>query len=320
MPEIKLGVTLYSFNVEYYTYQYTLEDCMAAVGSLGPGQGVEIVGPQMIRGYPDLPAEFEQRFNRAIEKYDLRPTAYGAYGDAQRISGRWPSDAEQLDYVRRQIRAASRLGFPVIRVQPNEEIFTSLVSYAEKYDVKMAIEIHAPMAIETMEPIIQRVESVNSPYLGFAPDCGPFCHSIADVAIERFLKLGVPSEVVDLIVRRWREQVPGTEVAEEVRAMGGGGDYGNLLVTESNIYFGHSEPASLHRIMPLISHVHGKFFNVNSDGEDSAVRFPEVVEALQKGGYDGYISCEYEGHHWNRDRRAIDQIRTLQQSISRQLG
>jgi sugar phosphate isomerase/epimerase len=319
MSGIKLGVTLYSFNVEYYTYQYTLEDCMSAVGSLGPGQGVELVGPQMIRGFPDLPVEFEHRFKRAVEKYDLRPSAYGGYGDGQRMTGRWPTKEQQLDYMRRQIRAAQRLGFPIIRVQPNEEVFTDLVSYAEKYDVKMAIEIHAPMAIEDMEPMIERVESINSPYLGFAPDCGAFCHSCAGVAIERFLELGVPSEVVDLIVQRWRERVPATEVAEEVRPLGGG-HYAQLMVVESEVYFGHSDPAALHRIMPYISHVHGKFFNVDSDGQDTAVRFPEVVDVLRDGGYEGYISCEYEGHHWYRDRLAIDQIRTLQASIRRQLG
>lgn len=112
MAAISLGVTLHSFSVEYYTYRYTMEDCMAEVGSLGPGTGVELVGPQMIRGFPDLPGDFEQRFTHAVEKYDLRPTAYGGYGDAQRGTGTWASREEQLDYLKRQIRAARRLGFP----------------------------------------------------------------------------------------------------------------------------------------------------------------------------------------------------------------
>lgn len=318
MSQIKLGVTLYSFNVEYYTYRYTLEECMEAVGSLGSGQGVEIVGPQMIRGYPDLPAEFEQRFRRAIERYDLVPTAYGAYGDGQRMTDAWPTRDQQLDYLRRQIRAASRLGFPVIRVQPSEAVFTDLLDYADKYDVTMGIEIHAPMSIEELGPIRERVEEIDSPRLGFVPDCGTFCHSCAKVYVDRFLELGVRPDVVERILERWRTRTPMEEVAHEVADMGGN-DYADLMVIESTIYFGHSDPASLLSIMRRIVHVHGKFFDIDDNGTDSAVRFPEVVAALHEGNYDGYISCEYEGHHWYRERPAIEQLRTLQQSIQKQL-
>lgn len=319
MSEIKLGVTLYSFNVEYHTYQYTMEDCMEAVGSLGPGQGVEIVGPQMIRGYPDLPEEFEHRFKHAVERYDLRPTAYGAYFDGQRITGRWPTKEEQLDYMQRQIRAASRLGFPVIRLQPAEEVFTDLLGYAEKYDVKMGIEVHSPTTIEDMGPIIERIEAIDSPYLGLIPDCGIFSHSPAGVYVERFLELGVPREIVDMILERWRERASAEALIDEVHAMGGD-HYAELMAVEANIYFGHSDPADLKRIMPLIVHVHGKFFDADDFGVDTAVRFSEVVDELIDGNYAGYISCEYEGHHWYRDRAAIDQIRVMQASISRRLS
>lgn len=317
MPAPKLGVTLYSFSAEYYTYQYTLEDCMEAVGSLGPRQGVEIVGPQMIRGYPDLPVEFERRFKNAVARYDLVPTAYGGYGDGQRISDRWPTREEELDYLRRQMRAAHRLGFPVIRLQPTEVVFTDLLADAEKYDVKIGIEIHAPMSIEQLGPILERVETIDSPFLGFVPDCGTFCHSCAQVCIQRFLELGVRPDIVDLIVKRWTEQAPSDEVAKEVTAMGGN-DYARLMVVECAVYFGHSDPSSLLTIMPRIVHVHGKFFGVDESGVDSAVRFPEIVVALREGDYSGYISCEYEGHHWYRDRPAIDQLRALQASIRKQ--
>lgn len=319
MAQIKLGVTLHSFSVEYYTYRYTLEDCMAAVGSLGPGQGVELVAPAMIRGFPDLPPEFEYRFKRAVERYDLRPTAYGAYCDAERFTGRWATNEEQVDYLQRQIRAARQLGFPLIRVQPNEVVLTDLLSYAEKYEVRMVIEIHSPMTIEDTEPMIERVEAVNSPYLGFAPDSGMFCHTVANVALERYRALGVPSEITDLVVQRWHERVPCAEVQAEVRDLGGD-DHAQQLVSESQLFWGHSEPAAMHRIMPLIHHVHGKFFEVDEHGNDPAVRFPEVISVLQDGGYDGFISFEYDGHLWSQERLAIDQIRKLHANTLERIG
>jgi sugar phosphate isomerase/epimerase len=310
VSRINLGVTLHSFSVEYYTYRYTVEDCMAAVGSLGAGTGVELVGPQMIRGFPDLPGEFEARFRRAVEKYDLRPTAFGAYGDAQLATGRWAPREEQLDYLQRQIRAAARLGFPLIRVQPSEVVLTDLVAYAEKHDVKMVIEIHAPMAIENIEPLIVRVEKVDSPYLGFAPDSGMFCHSVADVAVNRFRARGVPEEIIELVLRRWHERTAEPDVVAEVRGLGGGYE-AQLFASESALHWGHSDPAAMRRIMPLIRHVHGKFFNTDAAGRDTAVRFGEVIDVLQEGGYSGPISFEYDGHLWNPDDVAIEQIRRL---------
>ena len=319
MSQIKLGVTLHSFSVEYYTYRYTLEDCLSAVGSLGPAQGIELVAPAMIRGFPEVSAEFEHRFRRAVEKHDLRPTAYGGYGDAERFTGRWATDTEQLDYLRRQIRAARQLGFPMIRVQPSEVVLRDLVEYAERYEVRMVIEIHSPMAIEDIESIVDRVEAVNSPYLGFAPDAGMFSHTVAGIALRRYRQLGVSAELVDLVAQRWRERVPAAEVRAEVRDLGGGDD-AQRLASESGLFWGHSEPAAMRRIMPFIHHVHGKFFEVDDDGTDSAVRFPEVVAELQAGGYDGYISFEYDGHLWSEEHLAIDQIRKLHTATLTQIG
>jgi sugar phosphate isomerase/epimerase len=205
-----------------------------------------------------------------------------------------------------------------MRVQPSEVVLTDLVGYAEKHDVKMVIEIHAPMAIENIEPMIARVQAIDSPYLGFAPDSGMFCHSVADVAVDRVRKLGVPAELVELVLRRWREHAPEADVVAEVRALGG--DYhAQLFASESALHWGHSDPSAMLRIMPLIRHVHGKFFNSDADGHDSAVRFGEMLDALHAGGYDGSISFEYDGHLWNPDDVAIEQIRRIHASTLRHL-
>lgn len=318
MTGINLGVTLHSFSVEYYTYRYTMEDCMAAVGSLGPGMGVELVGPQMMRGFPDLSGEFEQRFRHAVDKYDLRPTAFGGYGDAQRGTRQYAPREEQIDYLERQIRAAAKLGFPMIRVQPSEVVLTDLVPYAEKYDVRMVIEIHAPMAIENIEPMIERIEKIDSPFLGFAPDSGMFCRTVADVAVTRFQQLGVPEELTDLVLQRWTEKTPEAELIAEVRSLGGGYE-AQLFALESTLHWGHSDPSMMNRIMPLIYHVHGKFFNADADGRDSAVRFDEVIGVLHSAGYEGSISFEYDGHLWNPDGSAIEQLTRLYSGTRKQL-
>ncbi|HCJ5524750.1 TPA: TIM barrel protein [Klebsiella pneumoniae] len=319
MSKLKLGVTLYSFNVDYYTYRYSLQDCFAAAGSLGEGQGVEVVAPQMMRGFPELSSEFETTFRQLVDKYGLKPSAYGAYCDRGRVTGRFTNREEQIEYMKIQIRAAARLGFPVIRTQVADVVINDLLPYAEKYGVKMGMEIHAPMTIEGLAPAIERVQKINSPYLGFTPDSGAFCHSPAAVYIERFREQGVPEQVINHIVDGWHKKTPTAQLCEEVEKLGGG-DLGQLMTIESEVYFGHGDPESLKPLLPHIVHFHGKFYGIDKTGSDSAVRFPEIVSVLLDGGYDGFISCEYEGHHWNRDLDALDQIRTQQAFLREQIA
>ena len=56
-PAIKRSVSLYSFQEEYFHHRMTLEEIIATVASLGIS-GIEILGDQMIRGYPNIPDEF----------------------------------------------------------------------------------------------------------------------------------------------------------------------------------------------------------------------------------------------------------------------
>lgn len=319
MGTLRLGVTLYSFNVEFYTYQYSIDDCFAAAGSLGEGQGVEIVGPQMIRGFPDVSAEFEALFRRLVDKHGLSPSAFGGYADRARVTGRLTSREEQVEYLGLQIRNAARLGFPVIRTQVAEVVMTDLLPIAEKYNVKMGMEIHAPMTIESLSAVVERVEKIGSPYLGFVPDSGAFCHSPAAIYVERFRQQGVPEAVIDHIVTRWSERIAGEQLRAEVAELGGG-ELGDLMAIESQVYFGHGDPATLRAIMPHIVHMHGKFYGIDKTGTDSAVRFPEIVAELLAGDYDGFLSCEYEGHHWDSELSALEQVRTVQGFLREQIA
>jgi sugar phosphate isomerase/epimerase len=274
---------------------------------------VEIVGPEMDRGFPDLSAEFEHRFKNAIDKYGLIPICYGGYVDPQRPTGRRHTLEEQVEYLKTQIRAASRLGFPVIRLNPCQAVYTELPAYAEKWKVKIGMEIHAPLMIETMDRQIAAAEKADSPYLGFVPDCGAFCLAPADIYLERFTNQGVPKEILDCIVKMWKEKATEPEMQAEVKRLGGG-ESAVLAATESQMYFGHSDPAALKRIMKRIVHVHGKFFNMEN-GEESAVRLPEIVTTLQEGGYSGWMACEYEGHHWFSDKDSLNQIKKHQAAV-----
>ena len=54
---IKRGVSLYSFQEEYFLRKMTLEDIIATCAKLDI-PGIEIIGDQMIPNYPNISDEF----------------------------------------------------------------------------------------------------------------------------------------------------------------------------------------------------------------------------------------------------------------------
>ena len=59
---IKRGVSLYSFQEEYFLRTMSLEDCIAAAADIG-ARGIEIIPEQSIPGYPKLTDEFVQTWH-----------------------------------------------------------------------------------------------------------------------------------------------------------------------------------------------------------------------------------------------------------------
>lgn len=314
-----LGSTLYSFNIQYYTYQCTFEQLIEKCMELGPNQGIEVVAPMFDRGYPRLSQEFEHRFKSAQEKYGFIPTCYSGYSDPQRFTGRYANAEEEKEYIKLQIDSAVKLGFPIVRLPWIPEITGDLLKYAEKYKIHIATEVHAPLTIETADVLVNDLLKYDSEYMGIVPDCGIFCKAPSEVYFKRFREQGVEQKYVDKIVEMWNDKKNQYEIADTIKDMGGN-ELAQLMGIEADNYFGHSEPESMLPLMKYIRHVHGKFFYINDDGEESAVRIPEIVDVLIRGGFTGSISCEFEGHHWFSDQDPLEQIRRYQALVRRCAG
>jgi hypothetical protein len=59
---------------------------------------------------------------------------------------------------------------------------------------------------------------------------------------------------------------------------------------------GHVNPKEWADIMPQIMHVHAKFYDIDEQGNEPAIDYPELVRVFVEGGYRGYWSSEWEGH------------------------
>ena len=72
---IKRGVSLYSYQEEFFLQKMSLEDCIAAVAKTG-ATGIEIVGEQSIFGFPKLTDAFVDQWFGWMDKYDVTPVCH----------------------------------------------------------------------------------------------------------------------------------------------------------------------------------------------------------------------------------------------------
>lgn len=323
----RLGVTLYSFTPDFHAGRYTFEDLVVEAAQRGLGPGLEVIGFQSFRGFPHMSPEVETRFLRLVDEHGWELSCLDGNVDVAVRADRLLDEDELVAYMEAQLEAAARLGFPVLRVQnqATPAVMERLLPSAERLGVKLGMEIHAPETVRSPWVLALRelYARLDSPYVGFIPDFGASTLGISPSVFESFRAKGVSEELLQAIATRW-DELGGRdfEAHEEIgnfiglaHSMGAGDHAVNLAVFAVGIH-GHQDAAAWAEILPDVVHVHGKFFDIGDDGREPVVPVEELIDVLVAGGYDGYISSEYEGWHWNTRADAFEMV-ARQQALCR---
>ncbi|MEL0251091.1 MAG: sugar phosphate isomerase/epimerase, partial [Novosphingobium sp.] len=72
--------------------------------------------------------------------------------------------------------------------------------------------------------------------------------------------------------------------------------------------FSRMAPEAWAEIMPQVMHIHGKFFDFADDGIEVSVDYARTLKVFVEGGFNGFMSSEYEGHHWT-DSDGFDKLK-----------
>jgi sugar phosphate isomerase/epimerase len=257
--------------------------------------------------------------------YAATPTATNSFVDTKRYPDRWLTLEEQVASVRRDIDIAVRLGFRIVKATINfaPELMEALAPYAEEQGVRLLLEVHAPFHYE--HPWILEhldvMDRTGSPALGFMPDMGTFVERFPRVVSERALRDGAKPELVDLIVKTYDDHGNTHELMDVVNYRGGGPvDFG--LARQATHYI-WSEPKSMLEHMPRIGHIQAKFYEMTEQETEYSIPYDRIVPVLIEGGFDGYLSSEYEGNRHIQDAYPVDsveQVRRQHAMFARLLG
>ncbi len=344
--DIKRSISLYSYQDEYYDGLLDLEGCLRETAKTG-ATGVELLAEQMIKRFPN-PIEdekFRENWFATLDKYGLVPSCYDAFLENRIFPNRTLSLGEQVNMMKRDLRLAKLLGFPVIRtlVSTPMDVIEGSLEYAEQVGVKIGLEVHAPFSLNSdwAEGYLSMIRRTGTKFFGFIPDMGIFCKNLPDVVRDKARRMGATEEGLKIVDDAYAARVArgftkikydldlgkanmeyrmANGMAEMMEAVEkAGANPGNMWYAENSFTYSWSEPQDIIDNIGVIFHTHAKFYNVHEDLQETAVALPEVIEAFKKAGYQGFLSSEYEGGEHLRDVGvdSITQVARHQEAMRR---
>lgn len=324
-PDIRRGVSLYSYQQEYYLHEMNLEDCIKAVADLG-ADGIEIISEAMIPNFPNPSQTWVDEWFSLMNKYHTVPICYDAFMDGQIYEGKLISDDEAVRVMERDIRLASRLGFRYMRVLcavPLRIIERSL-PYAEKYNVIMGIEVHSPFKLATpwLEEYIDFIKKTGTKHFGIIPDLGIFVEKPVRILEKKHIRNGATPEIVEFVSKAYSERKSAKETMEKVMTMNPNEE--DLFWAKEAFTYTYCDPELLAKYIPYIIHIHGKMYEMDN-GEEVSIPYNRIIKVLKENHWKGYINTEFEGQrHYHDipdwDVNSVELVRQHHEMMKKYIG
>ncbi len=313
----KLGVSVYSYGGDFQAGSMTLEKAIANISDMG-AEGVEILGEAHIPNYPNPPASWVKQWFAWMDKYQTKPAAYDTFVDSHFYKDRMLTPDEAAQRLAVDFKLANMLGIKALRQQwppypaddPADEINAPYVKSklamdtilkalpsAEKYDVRMGIELHSPTQLKSgfIDSILETVAKTKTKHFGFCPDFSAFTRRPQRGTVEGLLKQGARQNILDYIIQAYQNHVGPEKTVAEVKKMGGN-DVELRYADIGGIYhLSNNDPKDLAPLVPYTYHVHAKCFGITDELTDYSIPYDEILPVLVQGGYNGYLDSEYEG-------------------------
>lgn len=339
MAKIKLATTLYSFTNEQRDFGWSTEDCLKAIKDLGL-DGFEVVAAQTFDEYPYVTDKQLDELRNLADKYGLEICSYSAQADRGKRSDRVDlTDDEMFAYALLDLKNAYKVGAKAQRQQNqiHPEVMRRLAPYAEAYQVKVGVEMHAPMVPteKALMPFNKVFDEVNSKYIGWTPDFGMFDPEGMNFAgredpssmFHTYVpsRVQFPEEASEWFERNYER--PNEELYEGMKQFHLSE---SQLRTLSVMFKGMNAATPEERArlwedfenvtMKHAVHFHGKFNRLTETGDDATIPTSKIIDIINRSDYEGYISIEYEGHAFYPDTPIVPILRKHIQFYRDSLG
>ena len=298
---MRLATTLFSFTNEWLTRRYTLGQLLARVAELGLGPGVELIGFQAWRRFPELPTQEILSFRRLVDDLGLEPAALEGSVDLARRVDRLMTEQEAVDFLRPQVETAAALGFQMLRLHSGIPIavLEQVAPLAERAGVTLATEIQGAQTPDdpAVAAVIECRERLGSPSVALVLDFSVAMTTVPSRFVETILRLGMRQEDLDAIIELWAKG----STPRELHATLADVDAPPAALDETRagfFRFGRQDPQAWRPLVPYVAYVHAKFWELDDAGDEPTTRNEEMFDVLCNGGYAGFVASEWGGNAW----------------------
>jgi sugar phosphate isomerase/epimerase len=300
-----LGTTLFSLTNEWLSGAWTLDSMLRRVADDGLGPGLEVVGFQSFRGFPDLSTEDVAAFREHVDALGLVPSALGVYVDSALRPGHMMGVEEGGNYLQPQLEAAHVLGFPLVRAALGMEpaLIERLVPTLERLNLILVLEVQGPTTAEspTLVTTVELLERLQSGAVGLVLDFSLSMAGLPVTFLSRLRRDGMDDDVEAALVAGWHAEGPAHQRSRDFVELARARGAPEAVITRGLtpfMRFGSAEPESFTPMLPWVRHAHAKYWDLE-DAERHVVG-PHAVflRLLTDAGYDGHISSEWGGSDW----------------------
>ena len=306
--KIKRGVSLYSFQEELFLGRMSVEDCISFAASIG-AKGIEVLPEQNMPTFPHLSDADVAGWKDMTARHGCHLSAYDMFLDTKVRKDREMTDDEQVASIVRDLELCNRLGIRNMRVLVfvRPDILARCVPDAERLDVHMGVEVHAPWHLEHAWILrtIEEADRLGTRHLGILPDMGIFMKHYPPAFRARFERQGARPEVAQFIVDQHEAKIMCEYTIYEV-AVKMGGNKAEVAMAETLRHAPYANPKRIGEYAPYFRHIQAKFYEMDADCTDPSIAYDEVIPELVKCGWDGTLSSEYEGNRWIQDVHEVD--------------
>ena len=306
--KIKRGISLYSFQEELFLGKMNVEDCVAFAAGLG-AHGIEVLPEQNMPTFPDITDAQIGQWHEMLARHGAHFTCYDMFLDTKLRKDRLMSDEEQVESILRDLKLCHRLGIKNMRILifVRPDILEKCVPHAEKYDVHMGVEVHAPWYLDHAWILrtIEVADRLKTKHLGILPDMGIFMKHYPPAFRARFERQGARPEITQFIVDQHEQKIMCEYTIYEV-AVKMGGNKAEIAMAETLRHAPFANPRRIGDFAPYFHHIQAKFYEMTPDCTDPSLAYDEVIPELVKAGWEGTLSSEYEGNRWIQDVEDVD--------------
>jgi hypothetical protein len=303
----------------------SLEDCLAEASAIG-AYGIEMLPEQMMPGFPNPTQAWVDQWFTLHEKHHTIPVTYTQFQDTYLTPQHDLTTDEGVQMMERDLRLAKRLGFRNLRLLIGTplDVIEKSIPLAEKLDLRMNVEIHAPCPIDgpLVHKWIEIIEKNKTTHFGLNPDMGLFVQRAERIDRDRRIRDGqLRKQFAEFVDNAHGEKMPEDQVTVELKTMGAAP--AELSYLHAVYSPGGQDVQKLRALVPYSRHIHAKFYEMTEDYREYGIPYDQIVNVLIEGGYEGYLASEWEGQRITQDAFETDsceQVRRQHVMLKRLLG